>query len=176
VKSSLVFYIIVYVFIKMGLKYAHIYTHQMKDLALHQIYTIASNRMSKNIGTGKRQPTIDVDCSLVIRSRGGTPCTRTNAQYLVAYASTLAKIGFAVMLVFDGNHRHHSKRATIQRRSDCQRSKIEMIVKKTELLTVTEDRKNTDSVEERNNLEKKQSDLKKQITSKCITTIVSKCW
>jgi hypothetical protein len=150
----------------MGLKYAHIYTHCIKDLSLKQIYEIASHRMNNNVSNGTRQPTIDVDCSWVVRSKPNI-CNSvdTNTMYIVSFAQALSSIGFSVMLVFDGSQRHHSKRATIQRRAECHRNKIELILKKVDLINATEDCRHSQSVEERSTLEKEQHDLKRQITT-----------
>jgi hypothetical protein len=87
----------------MGLKYAHCYKHAIKKLEIDEILNIARHRLINNGNNNKRQPTIDVDCSLVVRSRGTVNCATNNSEYLVSFARTLNKAEFSVMLVFDGD-------------------------------------------------------------------------
>jgi hypothetical protein len=55
------------------------------------------------------------------------------------------------MLVFDGNTRHHSKRVTSQRSSDAKRKKIELVIRKAELMRIAEHRRTLDSIDEQKN-------------------------
>jgi hypothetical protein len=144
----------------MGIKYAHAYSYVIKDLDIDHIYHIACNRMQQH-NINDRTPTIDIDASWVARGKGSN-AGRSRVEYLVSFALTFAKVGFSVMLVFDGNMRHHSKRATIQQQSEQQRNRIEIIIKKSELMSIAEERRKTDSIELRNKLNEQEAAIQKK--------------
>jgi hypothetical protein len=56
------------------------------------------------------------------------------------------------MLVFDGIHRHHSKRASTQRIAETNIKKLELIKKRSDLMLLNQKYKETDSIEERNEI------------------------
>jgi hypothetical protein len=51
----------------MGLKYGHQYTYLIRNLDLRHVYNVALAQMIRNNDdNNKRNPTIDIDCSLII--------------------------------------------------------------------------------------------------------------
>jgi hypothetical protein len=123
----------------MGIKYAHALTYILKNIDVSQLCHIS--RCIRDQNNRNCLPCIDVDCSLVIRSRGYSNIntnTYNNAQYLIEFAKTFTCVGFDEMLVFDGTYRHHSKRLTLQRSSGCRRNEINLLIEKSELMSLTE--------------------------------------
>jgi hypothetical protein len=108
----------------MGIKYAHKYTHTIKSLTIDNLFTIASQLLKKKNSDAvclRSSPTIDVDCSWVVRGffKGDND---SRVRQLINFSIYLAQVGFHVNLVCDGAIRHHSKRATIQRQSEAQKN------------------------------------------------------
>ena len=77
------------------------------------------------------KPAIDIDASQVAyrfrRSSGGS------AGFIVRLAVALARCGIDVTIVGDPPHRHHSKRATIDRIAKCERARLHCITHQAEL-------------------------------------------
>jgi hypothetical protein len=152
----------------MGINRAHNLTCSLNNLDLGQLVMIAIARLHEKQNaspTFRRDvPTIDLDCSWVVRR-----CPRESffarVEYLWSISKLLAQAGFFVMLVCDSNKRHHSKRATYQRESEEQHHILEMILKKSELMQMSQRRQQTDSVSEREKLESKANILQKRIRS-----------
>jgi hypothetical protein len=67
----------------------------------------------------RSKPVIDVDCSWIIRGfcRGDIDC---RVRQLINISLNLVEVGFDVNLVCDGEKRHHSKRAMVQRQAETQ--------------------------------------------------------
>jgi hypothetical protein len=167
-KQGLILYhtlfVIRFLFITMGIKYAHALTYGIKELSLKDIYNIALSRIpvdNQNRCTRQR-PSIDIDCSLFIRTRGNTNI-RSNTTYLLNFCHVLQQAGFEVMDVFDGEIQHHSKRSTIQRQLENERKRIEIIMHKAYLMNIVQTRRSLDSLEERNKLLVEESEIKKKI-------------
>jgi hypothetical protein len=113
--QSIYFYLLCYHFYFisiMGLKHAHAYTNSINKLSLKNIYDIALKRIPVDDDNKpiRERPSIDIDCSLLIRCRG-IPNIVSNTQFLIKFCSVLQDIGFGEMVVFDGITRHHSKRS-----------------------------------------------------------------
>jgi hypothetical protein len=149
----------------MGIKYAHTYTYCIKNLTIDNIFTIASQRLKiKNqLALSLRTiPSIDVDCSWIIRGfcKGHLEC---RVRQLINLSLSFVKAGFNVNLVCDGPERHHSKRATTQRQADVSKRRLEIIVYKAELMMLTTRRRSTDSIEERNSIKEEENLLQTKI-------------
>jgi hypothetical protein len=80
---------------------------------------------------------------------------------LINIAVCFVKKGFTVNLVCDGKDRHHSKRATIQRQLDAQKKRLQLIIAKSEIMLLSNNRRNTDRLEERNTLMDEEKELQK---------------
>jgi hypothetical protein len=146
----------------MGIKYAHSLTYGINNLSMKELYDIAMTQIpvdNRNRYIRQRR-SIDIDCSLLIRTRGNTN-KNSNTTYLISFCRILKQHGFDVMVVFDGDIRHHSKRSTIQRRSDNDRKRIEIIMQKSLLMNIVQQRRSLDSIEERNKLLEEETDIKK---------------
>jgi hypothetical protein len=146
----------------MGIKYAHQLTYGINQLSLKDLYKVAMKRMpvdNQNRCTRQR-PSIDIDCSLLIRTRGNNNIG-LNTKYLLDFCRVHQLEGFDVMVVFDGNHRHHSKRSTIQRQSENDRKRIELIINKSILMHIVQQRRLLDSIEERDKLLEEEVEVKK---------------
>jgi hypothetical protein len=152
----------------MGIKYAHAYSYILSDLNLSDVYRIALARLqTRNNKLDDRskyrnRPSIDIDVSLLVRTRGNVNL-KSNTDYLINFSLVLIQTGFNVMLVFDGNTRHHSKRVTIQRSADAKRKKIELVIRKAELMRVAEHRRTLDSIDERKKLGDEEEQINKRI-------------
>jgi hypothetical protein len=152
----------------MGIKYAHVYSYILTDLCANDVYRIAVARLEKrnnkidDVRKHRKRPSIDIDVSLLIRNRGN-PNIKSNSTYLINFATLLIDIGFNVMMVFDGNTRHHSKRVTSQRLADNKRKKIEIVIRKAELMSTAQRRRTLDSIEERKILIEEEEEIKKRI-------------
>jgi hypothetical protein len=148
----------------MGIKYAHQLTYGINDITLHDLYKIAIARIPvDNDNRAIRQrPCIDIDCSLLVRTRGNNNLV-SNTTYIINVCRIFQHVGFDVMVVFDGVVRHHSKRTTIQRQSECDRKRVEIIIHKSSLMNIIQQRRTVDSIEERNKLLLEEADIKKKI-------------
>jgi 5'-3' exonuclease len=148
----------------MGIKYAHAYTYAINQISLDDVYNISLSNIPLDNDNKKirNHPCIDIDCSLIVRCRGNTNIA-SNTQYLINICTIFQQKGFEVMLVFDGNERHHSKRATMKRQSEKHHKRIELILHKSELMSIVERRRSVDSIEQRKNLLEEESAIKKKI-------------
>jgi hypothetical protein len=151
----------------MGIKYAHAYTYSLKSLNIDQLYYIACQRLKESTTTTddvdrRFSPCVDIDVSLIIRgfAKGSLDDW---IEYILKLSSTLTKVGFSVHLVCDGIDRYHSKRATIHRITEAQRKKLDLVVKKSQLMLLLERRQQTDSITERNNIVETEKNLRNKI-------------
>ena len=109
----------------MGIKCGHAATHSITGLSINQIFAIANQRSRTYhaVDIPPSSPTIDIDASWVVRSK--TSISANNkVGYLIRLSLCFAKAGFNVVIVCDGDARHHSKRATTSRIADSYRNKI----------------------------------------------------
>jgi hypothetical protein len=153
----------------MGIKYAHKYTYSINGLSLDQLYIIASNRFKQNqnndeISSSRRRlrPSIDIDVSWVIRgfAKGNVEC---RVGTLLRIATAFTDVGFYVKLVCDGILRHHSKRATIKRKSDQQKKKIELVLRKSQMMILSQRIIASDSIEERAEFDETKKEMQTKI-------------
>jgi hypothetical protein len=146
----------------MGIKYAHALTYGINNLSIKHLYDIATSQIpvDEQNRLTRQLPSIDLDCSLLIRTRGNNN-VKSNTNYLISICSILKQHGFDVMVVFDGDVRHHSKRSTIQRRSKNDQKRLELIMLKSYLMNITQQRRSLDSLEERNILLEEETEIKK---------------
>jgi hypothetical protein len=151
----------------MGIKYAHKYTYSIKNLSIDNIFSIACDRLKQKRNEGvcyRTIPSIDIDSSWIIRGfgRGDIEC---RIRTLINIALCFVASGFHVNLICDGAIRHHSKRATIKRQSDTQKKRLQLILIKSELMLLSNQRRTTDSIEERNIIQQQETDIQKKIRS-----------
>jgi hypothetical protein len=150
----------------MGIKFAHALTYVLNQIDLSQLFHLA--RCNRDKINPDRNPCIDIDCSLVVCNIGAKNFNiniNNNAQYLVDFAMTFINIGFDVMLVFDGDVRHHSKRLTLQRASCCRRNQLNLVINKSKMMSLCNKLQSTDSVQEKNSILEQQNQIKKRITT-----------
>jgi hypothetical protein len=151
----------------MGIKYAHKYTHSIKNLNLNQLYFIATEKI-KQCKTNDIEcfptPTIDVDVSWIIRGhcKGSI---EDRIVHLLNISNAFTEVGFLVHLVCDGVFRHHSKRATISRLTEAQKKKIDLVINKSQLMLLMENRQDTDSIVEKNEIIETQTAIQSKIRS-----------
>ena len=147
----------------MGIKGGHSYTHSIKDVTLGEIFQIAAARKKSYNNTDindntNNNPTIDMDASWVYR------CTAiaidNRMSWLINLALEFVREGFNVVYVCDGEIRHHSKRASILRKSKFQRNIIDGYVKKAALMVLAEKRRQSTDLDEIN-----QSIIEEEILS-----------
>jgi hypothetical protein len=147
---------------------AHSYTYSIKNLSIDHLYIIACERLKQNqniTDDNKRSsPCIDVDVSWIIRgiAKGNID---DRIEYILKLSSTFTKAGFLVHLVCDGVYCHHSKHAMIHRITDAQRKKLDVIVKKSQLMLLLQQRQDTDSISERNDIQQTEKILRAKIRS-----------
>jgi hypothetical protein len=101
-------------------------------------------------------PTIDIDASWVIRSCYNM--SGSQVGYLCRLALFLCNNGFDVVVVCDGDTRHHSKQATMKRMADCYRDMIS--IRKNRLLI----NEMNDRIENTNDIAEKEVLLKERET------------
>ena len=82
-------------------------------------------------------PTLDIDDSWVIRSCN--TISGSQVGYLCRLALFLCHNGFDVVVVCDGDIRHHSKQATMKRMADCYRDTIS--IRKNRIISINESKK-----------------------------------
>lgn len=86
-------------------------------------------------------------------------------NWMLNLASDLPKVGFIVVFICDGETRHHSKRATIQKKAKYQKQVIEGYLKRIELMLLAKKREQSTSVEEINLNTKQETLLSNKIKS-----------
>ena len=152
----------------MGLKNGISYLHCLKNLTFVQLLEVARSRNrsnnNHNPNTTPTGPCIDVDCSWVVRKRMCIDVT-SSVDYCLSIASSLSKEGIQVMLVCDGVIRHHSKRATVQRKAAVQRKKLDLIISKGELIQLSRQRQSTDSIIRKKEIEADQKKIQAKVQS-----------
>ena len=137
----------------MGVKYAHQLTHSIKGLSIGNIETIAKKRFVSSIYYDDKksriqQPTIDVDVSWLYRSKNKI-AEENRMSYIVDICLEFCRNGMVVVLVCDGSHRHHSKRASIERRAEMYNNMIQGLMHRSELMRLHKDRISATTTEER---------------------------
>ena len=131
----------------MGIKHAHKLTHAVEALSLGNVEVIARHRFSVNrlqhndtISTPRlNQPTLDIDVSWLYRSRNSIT-EENRVTYIFNICLQFTQIGISVVLVCDGDQRHHSKRATIERRSKMYNNSIKGYVTRSKLMCISKER------------------------------------
>jgi hypothetical protein len=95
----------------MGVNGAHTLTYSLPSIKSEQLFSIGLFLYNKLDLQGQRLPTMYVDASWVLRQ-----CSvEGRIQYLVRLCTFIVGLGFRVVIVCDGNTRHHSKRSTTKR-------------------------------------------------------------
>lgn len=152
----------------MGIRGAHTYTHSISGVSIGELYQLALSRKKANNQTVHDQndnldytPTIDIDASWVYRS--SVISIENRMLWMINIAIDLAKTGFIVVFVCDGSIRHHSKRATIDRKSKLQKFIIDGYLNRTELMRLADKRQECTSIEEINIMVNRETILSKKI-------------
>ena len=115
---------------------------------------------------------VDVDCNWVACNLGGTKSPSEAASITCDFLVTIANYGFVVTPICDGECRHHSKRATIDRIAKREKSKLKAIDERFKLLSVSQQLVQTNS-----NLtpdQKKKLESEREALSKRIKTLEKK--
>ena len=82
---------------------------------------------------------IDVDCNWVAYNLGGMVKQPDKAVSLTCnFLEVLARSGFRVTPICDGDLRHHSKRASIERVAEAQKAKVKSHLARYKLLAVSQ--------------------------------------
>ena len=152
----------------MGIKGAHKQlSYCLLSVTIDEIESIGRLRCVTNLMINNhrsKKPILDVDVSWIYRrfaSQGKDALDCTIRLCLV-----FVKIGFIVVLVCDGSVRHHTKRATIARSINSYKNQIDILEKKNELMKIADKRRQSNSVVERETLEKEELLLSDQIKRK----------
>ena len=158
--------------VTMGIKCGHAATYSLKGLSLNQIYTIAKQRSIAYHAesVAPPSPTIDIDASWLVRSK--TSISPSNKiGHLMRVSICFVKAGFNVVIVCDGDSRHHSKRATTIRIADSYRNRILFLKNQNRILHLyttarVAGRSNTDDEkEELQQLSKETKTLEKKLAN-----------
>ena len=112
-----------------------------------------------------QQLVIDVDCNWVACYLGGTK-TPTNAPSATAdFLEVLSNYGFIVNPICDGQSRHFTKRASIDRVANREKCKIDAFESRYSLLNIIQQINNEVDAAKKEELQKKRDDLIKRIKS-----------
>lgn len=153
----------------MGLNGGHSYTHSISGVNLGELYQIALARSNANNQSAVpddvivNTPTIDIDASWIYRSSSAIIDNRM--KWMINFVLEFVKIGFIAVLVCDNDVRHHSKRATIERKSKYEKTIIDGYIRRTELMKLAEQREKSNNVEEINLIIKQETALSKKIVT-----------
>ena len=90
--------------------------YSITDQTDDTIIKIAKHRAQRRNGDIASIPVLDIDASWVVRSFGNNN-DDSNVLRLCKLSLSLVHKGLHVVIVCDGSVRHHSKRATIKRKS-----------------------------------------------------------
>ena len=156
----------------MGIRDAHAYTHSVSGVSIGELYQIALSRLKQNLqSTGAsdeidnqinpNNPVIDIDSSWIYRSTNIVIDNRLN--WMISLGIELSKAGFIVMFICDGHFRHHSKIASIDRKTKYQKSMVNGLVLRTELMKIAEKRKESNNAEDISNYCIEENELSKKI-------------
>jgi hypothetical protein len=135
-------------------------------LSLTNLYDIIQNRrINSGDNMVERKPTIDVDASVWAFIYSFAP------GMILGFSTVFALAGFDVNLVLDPSKRHHSKRATVDRKAKSYRENIKWLVLKQQLSTAIQSGQNQFDIE---NLQKKVKAIEaKKIRNALATTFTS---
>ena len=119
----------------MGLRGANSILYTATGLSLKALKEIALSRASLD----ERLVKIDVDCSWVahkLAAKAGhfNTAGETTAEVL----HLLAKAGFVVTPICDPNHRHHSKRASVERIARKEKARLTALFSRYELIALSQ--------------------------------------
>ena len=112
----------------MGLQSGGKCIYKSKPISLGDLYKVLEDRRDSRLttnDTSKRKPSLDIDANnigFVFLSKAAGPMGS-----LFQVALILAEAGIDITLVADPPSRHHSKRASIKRRSNIERARLECI-------------------------------------------------
>ena len=155
----------------MGVKNAGRLMHHSPPLKSEE-FVIGLSLFANSLGISGELP-IAIDASWVGHSYHTSKKAaglQDSSQHLADLCRTLASLGFAVPVVLDGKHRHHSKRASVQRKAKATKACIKARTLHSQILLMTsrieEDAKNASiSTDDRNRLLEERKNLSAQLTS-----------
>jgi hypothetical protein len=149
----------------MGITGAHkALTFWLTNVTLDELLTIATKRSHVEIENDidrSMKPTLDVDVSWMVRRSAAA--RKDGLEHTMRVCEQFVKIGFNVVLVCDGSERHHTKRATIKRSVNRYKKQLDMLEKRKKLMSLSEERKNEDSVTKRAKIEKEEEKVSNQL-------------
>ena len=146
----------------MGLKSAKSLTFNIKKLNIRAIKdTIKTIRNPADLSFFK----IDVDCNWVAFKLGCGKKPQEAASKTADFIQCLSSCGFIVTPICDGERRHHSKRASIERVAKYEKDRTMASITRLQLLaTSTQLREETNlNTEEREELKNRQKELNKLV-------------
>lgn len=150
----------------MGILSGNIITHLIKRLSVRDVkdsIKIIRQRGAENESEHLR---LDVDISWIVFKIGANKKPPQEAVTLVCdFLQTLAKYGFVVTPICDGEIRHHSKRASTDRVSKREKDRVKATVSRLQLLNIGQQINNTNDVNEKERLKTRQAELNKVITT-----------
>jgi len=116
---------------------------------------------------------VDIDCNWVACKLGGNKCPRNAAATTADFIECLAKYGFIVTPICDGEARHHSKRASVDRVAKKEIARLKLTKARLDLLAVSQQlRDNVDlDVEDRDRLKRQKDELNNfvsKLDKKCV--------
>lgn len=109
----------------MGIKGKDLQTYSIKLNDVTSLYNVLFQYRCNKIRYGitkSSKPIVFVDASLIIRSL--SCCIRSRVPQLIRICCCFSRAGFNVVVVCDGEHRHHSKRSTMKRAASVLTNKI----------------------------------------------------
>ena len=149
----------------MGILSGNIITHLIKRLSVRDVKD--SIKIIRQCGENESEHLrLDVDISWIVFKIGANKKPPQEAVTLVCdFLQTLAKYGFVVTPICDGEIRHHSKRASTDCVSKREKDRVKATVSRLQLLNIGQQINNTNDVNEKERLKTRQAELNKVITT-----------
>ena len=160
----------------MGIKSSNYILHLIKNVSVKGLKDIiekvirllpADENRNENLPRSVVRFRIDVDCNWLAFKLGGGKRPQEAASKVADFLELLRKYGFIVTPICDGELRHHSKRASVERVANNEKNKIKATVARLQLMAVTQQLRadNNMDAEQKENLNKRKEDLDKSVFS-----------
>jgi hypothetical protein len=155
----------------MGIKSASSLLYPIKGLSVKSIKDIINNIYFKDDESRDtiihKKYLIDVDCNWVACHLGATNSPDEAASITCDFLEALSQYGFVVTPICDGERRHHSKRATVDRIAKREKLKAKTIGERFRLLSTSQKLQNILNLDvtERQRLGDEREALNKSVKS-----------
>jgi hypothetical protein len=153
----------------MGINGAHQHTYSIEAVTSSELEQLVKAIWKKRIDAGTKdrssRPIIDVDASWLYRKFLYKSKSSCCLPLLIRFCCYFTTLGFDILLICDGSTRHHSKRATVERRSATKRSQHTLYTTKLKLVEISNRIASTDSLSDKQKIEIEQQQLIKKIKS-----------